>query len=184
MLSCSQCSSVRTKGVNGESKDVGKTMSIDREKLFVSFWHIALENLPVGAFVHRCLTAEDARRLIEDARRKGRLYGVSEDDLLAPYRRKALQNHQKLCEILSTHFQITLSLDDFIIGDVAEEEGLSSIFPLQAVILEENTKLMVITCAYTLPDDRDEAKKLEFAIAPDSVAFHLIEADTNHSVKG
>ena len=109
---------------------------------------------------------------------------MSKDDLLAPYQRKALQNHQKLCEILSTHFQITLSLEDFIIGDVAEQEGLGSILPLQAVTIAENTKLMVITCAYTLPYDRDEAKKLEFAIAPDSVAFHLIEADTNHSLKG
>ncbi|WP_158516728.1 hypothetical protein [Scytonema hofmannii] len=66
---------------------------------------------------------------------------------------------------------------------MAEEEGLGSIFPLQAVTIKDNTKLMVITCAYMLLHDRDEAKKLQFTIAPDSVAFHLIEADTDRSLK-
>lgn len=32
--------------------------------LSVSFWHVGLENIPEGSFVHRCVTPEQAKRLI------------------------------------------------------------------------------------------------------------------------
>ena len=64
--------------------------------LFVSFWHLGLENIPEGTFTHR-VSAEQARQMIDDARSSGSLRGVSQDDLLAPHEEHEAGNHKALC---------------------------------------------------------------------------------------
>ena len=91
----------------------------ERERLFVSFWHVCLENLPEGTFIHRRLTPDEARVLIDEARRVGILSGVSQEDLFAPYEKRETRNHKNLCRVLDEHYGIALSLRDFVIS--AEE---------------------------------------------------------------
>lgn len=163
---------------------IGKTEAAVKGKLFVSFWHIVLENLPLGAFVHRCLTAEDARLMIEEARRERRLCCASQDDLVAPYKKAALQNHRQLCAVMSAHFGIAIAADDFLSEIDEDGERLYSIVPLQCVEVRNEHKLIVVTCCYTLPESDKRSKPLDFAIAPDSVEFHLFEmAATTSSVR-
>ncbi len=119
-------------------------------QLFLSFWDIWLENLPVGGFSHRQMTGEEARALIEQTRRQGSpVVCVSNDDLLAPYKKREVQKHQELCTALKEHFSILL--------------------------IQEDDRLLVITCAYTLPEKSGGAS-LDFRVAPETIEFHLIEA--------
>jgi hypothetical protein len=78
-------------------------------RLFVSFWNLCLENLPLGLFSHRVLTAKEAKRLIDKARATHSLRGVSQDDLLAPYKKHEKGNHTKLCRVLTEDYEIALS---------------------------------------------------------------------------
>jgi len=145
-------------------------------QLFLSFWDICLENLPAGGFSHRQMTGEEARALIERTRRQGSpVVCVSNDDLLAPYKKREVQKHQDLCTALKEHFSILLSLSDFIVPDEQEGQTLSSIIPLQCVQIQEDDRLLVITCAYTLPE-KSGSTSLNFRVAPETVEFHLIEA--------
>ena len=36
--------------------------------LFVSFWHLDLENIPEGTFTHRRVSPEQAKLMVEEAR--------------------------------------------------------------------------------------------------------------------
>ena len=145
--------------------------------LFVSFWNICLDNLPLGSFHHRCLEPETARILITNAQSERKLYCVSKDDLLAPYHKRELQKYQELCEVLASHFDINLSICDFTTEKQEPDENLMSIFPLQLAKVENDKKLLIITCAYSLSESRQVTSN-SFKVAPDSVKFHIIEAIT------
>jgi hypothetical protein len=140
----------------------------DRAKtshLFVSFWHLCLENLPPGLFSHRELTAKQAKRLIDKARAAHSLRGVSQDDLLAPYRTHEKGNHAKLCRVLTEKYEIALSLEDFVLDD-GDEKGKAGCFinPLQFAQIERAKRLLVVNCQYFLPK-RQRKARLEFDVA-------------------
>jgi hypothetical protein len=54
--------------------------------LYLSFWHLCLDNLPQGQFERGVTSTDDARTMICNARTDRNLLCVSKDDLLAPYR--------------------------------------------------------------------------------------------------
>lgn len=63
------------------------------DMLFLAFWNLVLENLPIGRFVHQMLSPVEAKLLIDEARQSSLLTCVSSDDLLAPYKQRELENH-------------------------------------------------------------------------------------------
>ncbi|HEY6558646.1 MAG TPA: hypothetical protein VI072_15290 [Polyangiaceae bacterium] len=145
--------------------------------LFVSFWHIALSNLPVGCFVHRRISAEQARALIQAARDAGTLSCVSKADLLAPARKHEAEQQDELRQVLAQHYGIALSSDDFLSsldGEGANEADLQVTRPLDLVAVTGSGRLMVIDCHYEWPKPRNPGE-LRFEIAPDTVTFHLFE---------
>jgi hypothetical protein len=151
----------------------------ERERLFVSFWNVCLENLPEGSFVHRRVAPDEARRLIDEARRTGTLSGVSQEDLFAPYKKRDKRNHKNLCHVLDAHYGIALSLEDFVISADDDGERYHSIHPLQLVEVGDANRLMVVSCCYSLPEDRTK-DALDLDIDPETVSFHLFEAiDSN-----
>jgi hypothetical protein len=143
-------------------------------RLFLCFWDIELDNLPEGTISHRRITKEDARSRVEHARQEGRLLCVSNEDLLAPYRKRETQSHKELCAMLSEHFAIPLSLKDFVTAMDHEGEPLYSTAPLQCVQVQGKDRLLVVTCAYTMSPARGKSL-LNSQIAPETVEFHLIE---------
>lgn len=155
--------------------EAARTQQSEHERLFVSFWNLCLENIPEGTFVHRRLTPDEARRLIDDARRAGTLSGVSEEDLFAPYKKSKKSDHGRLCRVLGEHHRITLSLRDFVIRAEEEGERYHSIHPLQFAEVDDASRLLVVSCHYTLPEQRKKGA-LDFDIDPGSVTFHLFEA--------
>ena len=83
------------------------------KRLFLSFWNIALENLPEGDFRHRQIQADYARQRINEAQAAGGLQCVSADDLIAPFRKRELEKHQEFCDVLASQFGIAFSLKGF-----------------------------------------------------------------------
>jgi hypothetical protein len=154
-------------------KPAGKAKT---SRLFVSFWALCLENLPLGLVSHRELTAKDAKRLIDKARAAHSLRGVSQDDLLAPYGKREKGNHAKLCRVLTEDYEIALSLEDFVLDD-RDDKGRADYFinPLQFAQIERAKRLLVVNCHYVLPK-RSRKARLEFDVAADSVTFHLFES--------
>jgi hypothetical protein len=73
--------------------------------LFVSFWHLCLENLPDGRFERRDVSAASANAMIHAARATGRLICVSAIDLLAPYHASERRRHEDLCLVLRTRHE-------------------------------------------------------------------------------
>jgi hypothetical protein len=65
-------------------------------RLFVSFWHVGLDNLPEGSFTQRILLSEEGRRLIQEAQQASSLHCVSSDDLIAPFRKKERRKQDEL----------------------------------------------------------------------------------------
>jgi hypothetical protein len=144
-------------------------------QLFLSFWHVCLDNLPEGTFSHRRITREEARALLEHTRQGGgRVVCVSNDDLLAPYREKELRSHKELCGVLREHFRIPLSIRDFLVSEEHEGQALYSVIPLQGAQIQEQDRLLVVTCGYALPDRR-AGTPVDFYIAPETTVLHLIE---------
>lgn len=151
---------------------MGKPMN--SEKLYVSFWHICLDNLPEGTFKHSKITLGKARRLIERTRAENTLFCVSDDDLLAPYHKKARDDHEALAQILTNHYGIMLSLEDFC-GKTDGDESLYFITPLNCVQVQDQDRLMVVTCDYTLTGSGADLRS-RFNLEPTTVEFHLFEA--------
>lgn len=143
-------------------------------KLFLSFWDICLRNLPVGNFSHRCITGQEARSLVEQARHDNGLLCVADDDLLAPYKKDRADKHKELCAVLGEHFGIVLSLRDFVTAIEHEGEPLYSTAPLQCVQVQGQDRLLIVDCAYALPEKRGESI-LNARVSVDTVKFHLIE---------
>jgi len=145
-------------------------------RLYVSFWHISLGNLPQGSFRRRGITADTARAWIDNARAAGELRCVCKEDILAPYGKDARDRHQALCDVLRVHFGITLSLPDFCINDADENGALFFINALDFACVDADNALMVVTCGYSLPEQDGERKgKLRFKVEPSSVKFDVIE---------
>jgi hypothetical protein len=159
----------------GEKDASGVTQHQQKGQLFLCFWDIALDNLPEGSFSHRRIPKEDARSRVESARQAGRLFCVSNDDLLAPYRKREAQKHKELCAVLSEQCAISLSLKDFVTAMDHGEKPLYTIAPLQCVQVQGKDQLLVVTCNYTMPTTRNKSL-LNLQISPETVEFHLIEA--------
>ena len=138
--------------------------------LFVSFWNLALSNLPVGKFTNSAITGLEAAALISSARAKGKLHCVSADDLLAPYGKRAREKHVELCAALGEH-GVELSVGDFI--------GPGSSNPLVFAVVGDEQSLIVVNCAYTVDAEsraaEEAAQRLRFQIARDSISFNLIQ---------
>jgi hypothetical protein len=120
------------------------------QRFFVSFWHIGLDNLPVGVFEHRRLVPEEARALIDEARQHNRLLCLSADDLLAPYKKRELARHKELCGVLGRNFGIPLAIDEFFGSTEHEGRSWRSINPLNCYPLGDGNALLVVTCAYAM----------------------------------
>jgi hypothetical protein len=146
-------------------------------RLFVSFWHISLDNLPEGTFRRRRMTADAAKLCIEQARAAAALLGLTNDDLLAPYGKDKRDKHEELCGVLRTEFGIELSLRDFCSVEIDADGNLYFINPLSCAKITEDSPLMVVTCCYSLPTFEPAGEdKLVFMIEPASVEFHIIES--------
>ncbi|BAZ11224.1 hypothetical protein NIES4071_30500 [Calothrix sp. NIES-4071] len=150
-------------------------MTSEASHLFVSFWHVCLNNLPVGEFNHRLIHLEEARTLITLARQQKQLLCVSNDDLLAPYHERALNKHRELCEVLQSSFGIHITLQDFVLNSATDsDEPLYSITPLQIVQVQKNKKLLVITCSYEWLGVQEKIETA-FKVSLSSIEFHLFE---------
>lgn len=146
-------------------------------RLFLSFWHIALENLPLGRFAHRRIAPEEARECIAQARKDAALACCSQDDLLAPYRKDKRDDHRAMCKVLTKHFGIALKLRDFMTPP--DENGSYTTFPLQFAKATGRNRLLVVTCMYMLADRRKKKSAFlwrDMEIDPESVRFHLFES--------
>lgn len=141
-------------------------------RLFVSFWDVCLENLPVGRFERRQVTALEAKALIGNARVAQALCCTSKDDLFAPYEADALRKHEQLCAALASYYGLELSMRDFLLR---HEDNTSTVMPLSLVQLSPGDCLLVIGCGYTLADGPGRLDD-RFDIAEDSLTFDLIEA--------
>jgi hypothetical protein len=158
----------------------------EQSMLFVSFWKISLSNLPEGGFVHRVISPAAASELVTAARSTEILRCVSQDDLAAPYRKRELERHRKLCAALAVHgVQVTIA--DFV--------GPSFINPLDFAKVRDGQRLLVVDAGYGLAapasssglksisaTDKTEAADVQsafgslFELAPDTITFHLIES--------
>jgi len=146
--------------------------------LYLSFWHVCLENLPQGEFERSVISADDARALIRDAHTDKALFCVSKDDLLAPYRTKERRRHEELCELLQTSCAFDIRFGDFLTTFDEEGATIQSIMPLEVVALRPNERMLIVTCNYRLIEKTDDHVDLEdrFALTADSLGFHLITA--------
>lgn len=149
------------------------------QRLYISFWAIRLENLPDGAFRRRTLSAAEAKQLIEDARRDGKVIPVSADDLLAPYKKREREKHQDLCKVLAKHYGIALGLKEFTGAFGEEDASLYFTNALDFARVREDSQMLVISCTYESPTLLSKGGGLTFAVAHDSVTFHLFEALPN-----
>jgi len=153
------------------------TRESESGRLFVSFWHIELENLPVGSFIHRRIAPEDARESIAQARKDGALACCSQDDLLAPYHKDRRDDHKEMCKVLAKRYGIALTLRDFMTPP--DESGSYTTFPLQFANVRGRNSLLVVTCMYMSPERRKPKSalpSLNLEIDPESVRFHLFES--------
>ena len=150
--------------------------------LYLSFWHLCLDNLPQGQFERGVISADDARTMIRDARTGRMLQCVSRDDLLAPYRSKERRRHEELCELLRTRYDFDIRFEDFLATFDADEASVQSIIPLEVVELRPKERFLIVTCNYRLISKPDDHVDLEdrFVLAADSVGFHLIVALPPH----
>lgn len=144
-------------------------------KTYLSFWHVCLDNLPVGRFKRRTLAAAAAGALIKAARANQTLRCVTQDDLVAPYQARKRQQQESLCAVLRTAYDIEIGIDDFLCDMGENGSPLYSIAPLQLVHVRAADRLLIVGCHYGFepglgnPADRS-------IIAEDSVTFDLIEA--------
>ena len=145
-------------------------------RLFVSFWHIELDNLPIGVFEHRRLVPEEARALIREARQHNSLLCLSAEDLLAPYKKRELARYKELCAVLDRGFGIPLAIDDFFSRTEHEGPSFRTSNPLNCVQVGDGNVLLIVTCAYAMTGDKADAENMGFAVSPDTVEFRLFSA--------
>jgi hypothetical protein len=146
--------------------------------LYISFWHLSIDNLTQRHLEHREISAGDAGAMIRAARADKTLLCVSDDDLLAPYRATGRRRHEELCALLRARYDCPLRFEDFLTAFDDEEGPVYSIMPLQVAELQRADRLLVVTCNYEFARSTENKISLEerFALAEDSVEFHLISA--------
>jgi hypothetical protein len=148
--------------------------------LYLSFWHLCLDNLPQGQFERGLISADDARTIIRHARSDKTLLCVSKEDLLVPYRARERRGHEELCKLLQVRYNFDIRFEDFLTTFDDDENSVQSIVPLEVAKLRPKDRLLIVTCNYQLIDKTDGHAELEdrFVLAADSVGFHLIAALT------
>jgi len=147
-------------------------------RLYLSFWHVCLDNLPQGDFTRGIISADDARTMIGDARTDRTLLCVSKEDLLAPYRARERRRHEQMCELLRVRYDFDIRFGDFLATFDDDGTSVQSIMPLEVAELRPRDRMLIVTCNYQLTDKTDDHVDLEdrFVLAADSVAFHLVAA--------
>src|ERR1700683_1345129 len=105
---------------------------------------------------------------MEQARQESRLRCVSQDDLAAPYRKREAAKHEALCKALGEHLGITLSLEEFFFRQDDEGEALYFVNGLAFARIQGDSRLLIITCAYILAEEKLPGAGLGSEIAPDS----------------
>jgi hypothetical protein len=151
---------------------------MDSPSLFVSFWNVSLSNLPEGIFTRRRLSSDEAKALIEEARQRDALVCVCDEDLFAPYCKRAAEKHEELRDVLSEHLGIYLTIDDFTHKYESEEGSSYQVAPLAVATVGEEGRLLVVTCYY-IAEKRKTGRMPPFEIDPDSVEFSIFESANN-----
>ena|ERR1700744_3547103 len=114
--------------------------------LYVSFWTIALSNLPGGMFSKRALSDEQAGQLIATARQDEKLTGVSAVDLFAPHAQRNRELHAEVCQALGRR-GIELSIKDFSSGEYC--------YPIPLARVGQGSRMLVVDCGFELnPEHR------------------------------
>lgn len=144
--------------------------------LFVSFWHLCLENLPDGRFKKCAISADAATAMIRAAASARSIVWVSRDDLLAPYNQRAYRRHEELCELLRSEHGWPVKIEDFL-SFADEDSRLATATPLVFAEVGSNARLLIVNCYYKFVDRLDSTSDREtlFTIARDTLEFHLIE---------
>lgn len=143
-------------------------------RLFLGFWSLSLENLPIGSIQHRLIDTATAEQLIRAARDGGMLRCGSSVDLVAPYKAREARRHAQLCTALSSRLHIPITQDEFL---VSGEDGLTSIFPLRIVQLGASDRLLIVDCNYRIRAEHTAKFEDRFEVAEDSIRFHLFEPE-------
>jgi hypothetical protein len=151
---------------------------INSGSLFVSFWKVGLPNLPEGLFRRRRLSSDEAKALIDQARQRDALVCVCDEDLLAPYCKRAAEKHEELRDVLSEHFGIHLTIDDFTHKYESDEGNSYHVAPLAVATVDNEGQLLVVTCYY-MAEKRKTGRMPPFEIDPDSVEFSIFESANN-----
>ena len=134
--------------------------------LYVSFWDICLENLPVGNISHKLLSAEEAAKLIYNAKRNKQLFCVASDE--------SSSEREQLCKVLMKHCGVDISGNDFLHKWGTSKKFELGIVPLNAVEMEQDDQFLVITNYYTFSEKKDA---LKLVIAADTIEFHLFQPE-------
>jgi len=151
---------------------------MNSRRLFVSFWHVSMDNLPEGIFRRRRLSYDEAKALIEQARQQDTLMCVCDEDLLAPYYKRAREKHEELRDVLSEHFGIHLTIDDFTHKYESDEGNSYHVAPLAIAKVGDDSRLLVVTC-YDITEKRKTGRMPPFEIDPESVEFSIFESANN-----
>jgi hypothetical protein len=150
--------------------------------LFVSFHDICLMNLPGGTFRKRLVRGAVAKKWIDEARLAGRLLCVTDDDLGAARHKSGREDTRRLCACLGEEFGIELTLNDFFSPPEEESDGAQFANPLQCARVSGESRLIVVTCNFSMPKKPAKGARLEFVIAPGSVEFHVFEVVRRRAV--
>lgn len=140
-------------------------------ELLVSFWKISLSNFPKGDFRHRELTGKEASQLVAGVRETGQVLFGSQDDIAAPYGQRQLRKTTELARVLSEHWGIPVTAEDFFTDF---EGGGSCARPIDLYDIRASRPLLVVTCSY-VHDRKTTLDDLGMSVAPDTVRFHLFE---------
>lgn len=93
------------------------------------------------------------------------------------YEKREAENHEALCRVLTGHFGIPLSVEDFFSRhDDEEGEALYFANALSCVQIRNDRRLLVVTCSYAVAEEKTASRIPAFDIDPGTVEFHLIEA--------
>ena len=135
--------------------------------LYVSFWNIALSNLPGKSFAKRLVSDRDVASAISEVRAEGTLLCVSSADLNAPYEKRRYDYHVEVCHALRMR-GIELTVEDFFGGSFGN--------PLAIARVSEEHRLLVVDCYLALNNDasvHDCEKKEALPGAKERGARHL-----------
>jgi hypothetical protein len=163
---------------------------MDRRTTYLSFWHIEMSNIPVGAVIRRrILSTAEARSMVNSARASGTLVCIAKADLGAPFSEIERESHRRVCAALRDHADIDIHLKDFF--------GANCANPLCFAEIGSQRSLLVVDCHYafdrnTRPDikatnpaaldeiSREQAVRraketMKLSVVPDSIRFYIFE---------